>query len=173
MIPFPTGQGFIPSMKNAEIDVGGSRVIGVKSLSWDESCEGEIEYGNGVEPLGVTIGEYAATVEIEQLLSEYMVLRMKIGGREKGFNCGFQVTDPSIGVISITIPSIRLASNAGSWSGKPGTTVKYKGQVMKMIEINGLTIVQRFLSPVGLSIGAVSQVTTGLASVGAAVSLPI
>lgn len=172
MIQFPTGQGFIPSMRGAEIDVGGNRVLGVKSLSWDESCEGEIEYGSGPEPLGVTLGEYVASVEVEQLFSEYTVLRQRIGGRERGFNIGFQVTDPVIGVISVTIPACRLASNAVAPAGKASVTVKYKCQVLRMIEINGMTIIQRGAPGVGLQIGAVANTGSALISSGAAVSLP-
>lgn len=172
MVPFPVSEGFVPSMQSAEIDVKGSRVFGIKSLSWDEACEGEVEYGNGVEPIGVTIGQYAANVEIEQLYTEYVVLRGKVGGRQEGFNVGFQVTDPIAGLISMVIPACRLASNAGSFTGKAGLTVKYKCQVLKMIEINGLTIVQRAMSSgVGMSVGAVASTGGLLVSAGAAVAI--
>lgn len=171
MVPFPVSQGYVPSMQNAEIDVGGSRVFGVKSISWDEACEGEVEYGNGPEPVGVTVGQYVANVEIEQLYTEFVVLRTKIGGRGNGFNVGFQVTDPIAGVISMVIPACRLASNAGSWSGKAGLTIKYKCQVLKMIEINGLTIIQRAAPGIGLSVGAVVNTGTSLVSAGAAAVL--
>lgn len=173
---FPVTQGFIPSWRSAEIDVSGSRVVGMKSCNWSESCEGDVEFGNGPVPLGVTVGEYKADVEIEQLLSEYAVLLARLGTnyRAKGFNIGVQFNEPGVDLITVEFRSVRLGANAGSWQGNPGATIKWKAQVFEPISINGLSMIQRQASGASFSIGGgVQALGGGLVSAGAGIAASI
>lgn len=172
---FPVTQGFIPSFTSAEIDVGGRRVFGIKRIAWNESCEGEVEYGNGVLPLGETAGQYSADAEVEQLLGEYVELITRLGNgfRSKAFNIGVQFNEVGSNLISVEIKTARILAPAVDATGKAGTVVKYKLRVFEPIRINGLSMIDRFNSGQsgGFSIGgAVQAVGNVLSSFGAGIS---
>lgn len=134
------------SSASITLDFAGRKFVGVSSLNWSEELTPEDQYGFSPVAVGRTLGQYKASGDFEQLLSEYTALLKVLGNGygTKPFNIGVQYREEGSDLVKVEIIAARIAkADASNAQGPAGTRMKVSLSIIQPIRINGLTLVDR------------------------------
>lgn len=160
--PIINGNEF--SFASAVVDFGGTKFYGVRRLNWKQELTPEDQYGNGAVPIGRTLGQFKASGDFEQLLSEYELLTAKFGNNygKVPFNIGCQyVEQPGAGIVKVELIAVRIiGEEVSNEQGAGGTVMKVTLSIVRPIKINGRTLIDDLTQGAGLRVSP-ALVATG------------
>lgn len=150
-LQFPGSKGVTASMESGVFKLLGSglnhRFRGLRTFSWKEEIGGEEAYGNGPRAVGRTIGQYKASIDIEQLLTEYtfMVESMSALGLTT-FSLSVTWREGSrVQRVEVTDALLKTSEGSVSQGGGP-VTIKYSCNCStEYIKVNGRTLIDEEL----------------------------
>jgi len=142
LLNYPYTTGFLASHESATFKAAGVPIKGYRSMGWKQELGGEDVYGNGPVPVGRTIGQYKATLDIEQLLSEYTTMVEKLGTYGlTAFNLTVRWREGSR-LSSIEIVDVLIKTEEGtSAQGGGAVVMKYSASVIVPIRVNGKSMI--------------------------------
>lgn len=147
-LDLPNLTGFVASLESGTIKMAGGRPTkGIKSISWKQELGGETVYGNGPIPVGETIGAYSGSVDVEQLMSEYLAFIRSLGNGYmlRRFNITLNWREGAQ-QNRIEIPLGRIKSDEGSASQGGGAVFKkYSITLIKPMKLNGISAIDEAL----------------------------
>lgn len=157
--PIINGNHF--SFASAIIKLTGKSFYGINSLNYGDKLEMEDVPGNGSMPLGVSVGAYSATSDMEMLTSEAKLLRAELGQptNARAFNVVvFYEETPGAGTHLVEFTARLMEDSAARSRSATGAVEKLTLKVVGAIRRDGLTLAEMRQggSPVGVSVGGIS-----------------
>lgn len=117
-IPYPLINGFRHSGNSIEVDLGGSRFRGFKTIDYDRTRSRSTVWGNHPDPIGKTRGknEYKASCELYLAEWHAWITSLGTGYGDKAFTVTVTYVEGGFDTITDILSGCTIDSVAGSHS---------------------------------------------------------